>query len=336
MSGFLLSRSRDSVLVRPLTSVYGKPLLPASGGQPSDNALHFGSSLSDSDEPELLGGAFTASSFTSTSCSAAAAATASSVPSTAEAPELAERTAPRPLSPTKLLPFLSQHPHRNPSDADLDALRRRLRLAPRPLKKRSSITEPEGPAGPNIQKLLYQKTTLAAMETMETVEPVAAGAASRDALRPVGAESEEPFSQVLSEGPPPLPPRSPLPDSSSSSSSHALPPPLEEDEGGERRASLSQDEFPPYPPPPYSGRSQKEEEPEVSPEATLPPVRTRTHTHTHTHTYRNIVTHTLTHTHTHTHTYRHIVTRTLTPTHTHTYGHIVTRTLTPTHTHAHI
>lgn len=71
---------------------------------------------------------------------------------------------PRPLSPTKLLPFIS-NPYRQ-SDSDLEALRKKLYNAPRPLKKRSSITEPEGPAGPNIQKLLYQKTTLAAMETI--------------------------------------------------------------------------------------------------------------------------------------------------------------------------
>ncbi|XP_058131251.1 apoptosis-stimulating of p53 protein 2 isoform X1 [Dasypus novemcinctus] len=72
---------------------------------------------------------------------------------------------PRPLSPTKLLPFLS-NPYRNQSDADLEALRRKLSNAPRPLKKRSSITEPEGPNGPNLQKLLYQRTTIAAMETI--------------------------------------------------------------------------------------------------------------------------------------------------------------------------
>uniref|UniRef100_A0A8C2ZCG8 SH3 domain-containing protein n=1 Tax=Cyclopterus lumpus TaxID=8103 RepID=A0A8C2ZCG8_CYCLU len=46
------------------------------------------------------------------------------------------------------------------SDADLEVLRRRLSNAPRPLKKRSSITEPEGPQGPNIQKLLYQSKML--------------------------------------------------------------------------------------------------------------------------------------------------------------------------------
>ncbi|XP_038585664.1 apoptosis-stimulating of p53 protein 1-like isoform X5 [Micropterus salmoides] len=69
---------------------------------------------------------------------------------------------PRPLSPTKLTPVGGYHvpAHsqlRFQSDADLEVLRRRLSNAPRPLKKRSSITEPEGPQGPNIQKLLYQR-----------------------------------------------------------------------------------------------------------------------------------------------------------------------------------
>ncbi|KAL6105862.1 ppp1r13b [Pungitius sinensis] len=63
---------------------------------------------------------------------------------------------PRPLSPTKLTP-VAHSQLRYQSDADLDVLRRRLSNAPRPLKKRSSITEPEGPQGPNIQKLLYQR-----------------------------------------------------------------------------------------------------------------------------------------------------------------------------------
>lgn len=48
-------------------------------------------------------------------------------------------------------------PLRYQSDADLEVLRKKLANAPRPLKKRSSITEPEGPNGPNIQKLLYQR-----------------------------------------------------------------------------------------------------------------------------------------------------------------------------------
>ncbi|XP_045551732.1 protein phosphatase 1, regulatory subunit 13Bb isoform X4 [Salmo salar] len=63
---------------------------------------------------------------------------------------------PRPLSPTKLTP-MAHSPLRYQSDADLETLRKKLANAPRPLKKRSSITEPEGPAGPNIQKLLYQR-----------------------------------------------------------------------------------------------------------------------------------------------------------------------------------
>lgn len=93
---------------------------------------------------------------------------ASSVgPSPPEGPQPETERIPRPLSPTKLLPFIS-NPYRHQSDGDLEALRKKLYNAPRPLKKRSSITEPEGPAGPNIQKLLYQKTTLAAMETTVT------------------------------------------------------------------------------------------------------------------------------------------------------------------------
>ncbi|KAG7263943.1 hypothetical protein CRUP_007010 [Coryphaenoides rupestris] len=63
---------------------------------------------------------------------------------------------PRPLSPTKLTPMVHS-PLRYQSDADLELLRKKLANAPRPLKKRSSITEPEGPSGPNIQKLLYQR-----------------------------------------------------------------------------------------------------------------------------------------------------------------------------------
>lgn len=171
----------------------------------------------------------------------------------------AEHASPRPLSPTKLLPFLS-NPHRNPSDVDLEALRHRLHRAPRPLKKRSSITEPEGPAGPNIQKLLYQKTTLAAMETvpMDTVgartQAVEDGS-FRDA-QPVGGHEDE------SGTPPPLPPRSPVPDSAPCRS---LLPPLEDrEEEEEARPSAARqerlaDEFPPYPPPPYPSCGESEQ-----------------------------------------------------------------------------
>ncbi|KAM3856737.1 apoptosis-stimulating of p53 protein 1 isoform 2-T2 [Vipera latastei] len=79
---------------------------------------------------------------------------------------------PRPLSPTKLTPIVHS-PLRYQSDADLEALRRKLANAPRPLKKRSSITEPEGPSGPNIQKLLYQRfnTLAGGIESAPFYEP---------------------------------------------------------------------------------------------------------------------------------------------------------------------
>ncbi|CAI9601583.1 unnamed protein product [Staurois parvus] len=129
------------------SSVYGKPVIGGAGAQNQQNgSLHTdlilvdGQTKSSSPEPD------------------------SETPATSSENQETERI-PRPLSPTKLLPFLS-NPYRNQSDADLEALRRKLYNAPRPLKKRSSITEPEGPNGPNIQKLLYQRTTLAAMETI--------------------------------------------------------------------------------------------------------------------------------------------------------------------------
>ncbi|XP_060037092.1 apoptosis-stimulating of p53 protein 1 isoform X2 [Erinaceus europaeus] len=78
----------------------------------------------------------------------------------------------RPLSPTKLTPMVHS-PLRYQSDADLEALRRKLANAPRPLKKRGSITEPEGPGGPHIQKLLYQRfnTLVGGMEGAPFYQP---------------------------------------------------------------------------------------------------------------------------------------------------------------------
>uniref|UniRef100_A0A8C2Z7I3 Tumor protein p53 binding protein, 2b n=1 Tax=Cyclopterus lumpus TaxID=8103 RepID=A0A8C2Z7I3_CYCLU len=215
---------------------------------------------------------------------------------TQTATETAERGTPRPLSPTKLLPFLS-NPHRNPSDADLEALRRRLHHAPRPLKKRSSITEPEGPAGPNIQKLLYQKTTLAAMETipmetipMETVGPAGTYVRNREdgtgggdvAFRVDGGQprAESPEDCLT---PPPLPPRAPIPDLAATC--RPLPPPQEGKEDEEVCPSASihldyfADEFPPYPPPPYPSCGEGDQgddglslqPPEVTGQVTVPP-----------------------------------------------------------------
>ncbi|KAI3352674.1 hypothetical protein L3Q82_020136, partial [Scortum barcoo] len=268
----------QGTLPRSQPRVYGKPVLPASGGQQSaasDSAMvNSGSCVPDGIEADnsCLGN------------------------SEGVGTETTERATPRPLSPTKLLPFLS-NPHRNPSDADLESLRRRLHHAPRPLKKRSSITEPEGPAGPNIQKLLYQKTTLAAMETipMETIGP--AGGYSQPVVHDdcadvmsrvnhnTGAGSNQPLTETLEDNltPPPLPPRSPIPDPASC---HSLPPPLEDKEEEEEvcpSASGSQDyfaeEFPPYPPPPYPTCGEGEQgddalnlhPPEVTGQVTVPP-----------------------------------------------------------------
>lgn len=124
-----------------LFSVYGKPLLPSSISS-SPVPFQHQSSRDDSEresEPEIT-----------------------------HSPQPSVENIPRPLSPTKLTPAHS--PLRYQSDIDLEVLRRKLANAPRPLKKRSSITEPEGPNGPNIQKLLYQRfNTLAG--GMETVTP---------------------------------------------------------------------------------------------------------------------------------------------------------------------
>lgn len=145
--------------------VYGKPVLPSTGGQQQSHnppdASHSDRLLMSETEVDQTG---STSSSSSSSSSASALLSSSSI---GDAPPQEADRAPRPLSPTKLLPFLSQS-FRHQSDVDLEALRKRLHHAPRPLKKRSSITEPESPAGPNIQKLLYQKTTLAAMETTVT------------------------------------------------------------------------------------------------------------------------------------------------------------------------
>lgn len=182
--------------------------------------------------------------------------------------------APRPLSPTKLLPFL-MHQHRLQSDAELEAPRRRLQHAPRPLKKRSSITEPEGPGGPNIQKLLYQKTTLAAMEMPETNTGIAedTGRLSGGAQKPSDMDRDaEEEDQTTS----PLPPRPSAAEQSRRTE-------LKEDGEQEVAGSVPAEEYPPYPPPPYpsAGTQDGEEEeedsgmkaPAVTGQVTLLPVR---------------------------------------------------------------
>ncbi|XP_037388565.1 apoptosis-stimulating of p53 protein 2a isoform X2 [Pygocentrus nattereri] len=203
---------------------------------------------------------------------------------------------PRPLSPTKLLPFIS-NPYRNQSDVDLEALRKKLYNAPRPLKKRSSITEPEGPAGPNIQKLLYQKTTLAAMETtVNSPSPAEEeNLPASDSLTPEEPSPEVP-EQPHSDPPPPpttvlkidgedfIPP--PPPPHPAPRPEEALlpspPPPLAEEQmpGLPPPSESYMEEFPPYPPPPYPSGAEQEalgedtfnmKPPEVTGQVPLPP-----------------------------------------------------------------
>ncbi|XP_026883500.2 apoptosis-stimulating of p53 protein 2b isoform X2 [Electrophorus electricus] len=241
----------QSTLTRSQPRLYGKPVIPSTAGHHSHSQ---DGSQTEADQVDQ------------------GAAVAPTSGSRGEGPE-AERT-PRPLSPTKLLPFLS-HMHRLQSDAELEALRKRLHHAPRPLKKRSSITEPEGPAGPNIQKLLYQKTTLAAMETGEEAEGRARGGAPNDLPigRDCGGEEEE---EEEEHTPPPLRPRRPAPDDSGRQrveerEKEATDPPPPES---------YVDEYPPYPPPPYPTTADQDglgeegstmKAPEITGQVTLPP-----------------------------------------------------------------
>lgn len=121
--------------------MYGKPVLPSGSTSPSPLPFLHGSLAPGATQPPPPG---------------ESAEKEPEPESPAPPGDGAVESLPRPLSPTKLTPIVHS-PLRYQSDADLEALRRKLANAPRPLKKRSSITEPEGPGGPNIQKLLYQR-----------------------------------------------------------------------------------------------------------------------------------------------------------------------------------
>lgn len=262
------------------SSVYGKPVIAAAQNpqQHPENVYSCNQGKPGSPEPE--------------------AEPASSVHESHENERI-----PRPLSPTKLLPFLS-NPYRNQSDADLEALRKKLSNAPRPLKKRSSITEPEGPNGPNIQKLLYQRTTIAAMETISapaypTKSP---SSVTVNTDSPVDIPNPylhvEPEKEVGALAPEPLSPEDVESASTESSGVPAPPPGLDcvpegvtdsspglqsNTEGTNPEAphllEVYLEEYPPYPPPPYpSGEPEGSEEdsarmrpPEITGQVSLPP-----------------------------------------------------------------
>ncbi|XP_039732471.1 apoptosis-stimulating of p53 protein 1 isoform X2 [Pteropus medius] len=133
-----------SALNKSVKAVYGKPVLPSGSTSPSPLPfLHGSLATSASQPPPPPEGTEKEPEPDS------AAPPGDGGSGTVE-------SLPRPLSPTKLTPIVHS-PLRYQSDADLEALRRKLAHAPRPLKKRGSITEAEGPGGPNIQKLLYQR-----------------------------------------------------------------------------------------------------------------------------------------------------------------------------------
>ncbi|XP_012912807.1 apoptosis-stimulating of p53 protein 1 isoform X1 [Mustela putorius furo] len=135
-----------STLNKSVKAVYGKPVLPSGSTSPSPLPFLHGSSATSTSQSQPP----------SDSAEKEPEQDSPAPPGDGSAGTGAVESLPRPLSPTKLTPIVHS-PLRYQSDADLEALRRKLANAPRPLKKRSSITEPEGPGGPNIQKLLYQR-----------------------------------------------------------------------------------------------------------------------------------------------------------------------------------
>ncbi|KAM9067445.1 apoptosis-stimulating of p53 protein 1 isoform X3 [Sarcophilus harrisii] len=147
-----------NTLNKSVKAVYGKPVLPSGSTSPSPLPFLYGPLSSNTSQPQPP------SELTEKDQEQ------ENVPPSGENSNV--ENIPRPLSPTKLTPIVHS-PLRYQSDADLEALRRKLANAPRPLKKRSSITEPEGPSGPNIQKLLYQRfnTLAGGMESAPFYQP---------------------------------------------------------------------------------------------------------------------------------------------------------------------
>uniref|UniRef100_A0AAY4B6U9 SH3 domain-containing protein n=1 Tax=Denticeps clupeoides TaxID=299321 RepID=A0AAY4B6U9_9TELE len=155
--------SKNYPLKSAVKALYGKPLLPASSSSTPPSPLPF---VQTSGSFPVLTGA------SGDDCDGDLEIQAIGHPEGTPPPPPSVDLIPRPLSPTKLTPMVHS-PMRYQSDADLEVLRKKLANAPRPLKKRSSITEPEGPSGPNIQKLLYQRfnTLAGGMERTPFYQP---------------------------------------------------------------------------------------------------------------------------------------------------------------------
>ncbi|XP_069036175.1 apoptosis-stimulating of p53 protein 2a isoform X2 [Lepisosteus oculatus] len=235
--------TRAQSRTNPFVSVYGKPVISGNGsGQQPVPAMH-----PENPYQDRPGGLDTE--------------TDHSGRAPPPEPQETERI-PRPLSPTKLLPFIS-NPYRNQSDVDLEALRKKLHNAPRPLKKRSSITEPEGPSGPNIQKLLYQKTTLAAMETIGSItapffQPESGAEQERAAAQSADAGPAE------GEAPPPaaptdVPAAAKAPPAQEPTEHFVLPPPPSHPPPAHPQGLLDAHGLPLPPPPPPAGEEEEQE-----------------------------------------------------------------------------
>ncbi|XP_062947520.1 apoptosis-stimulating of p53 protein 1 isoform X2 [Cynocephalus volans] len=187
---------------KSVKAVYGKPVLPSGSTSPSPLPFLHGSLSTSVSQPQP-----------SSECAEKELEQEGPAPA---GDSSGVESLPRPLSPTKLTPIVHS-PLRYQSDADLEALRRKLANAPRPLKKRSSITEPEGPGGPNIQKLLYQRfnTLAGGMEGTPFYQP----SPSQDFMGTLAdVDNGNTNANGNLEEPTPAPPTAPLPDEPAPSS----------------------------------------------------------------------------------------------------------------------
>ncbi|XP_042301587.1 apoptosis-stimulating of p53 protein 1 isoform X7 [Sceloporus undulatus] len=260
-----------NTLNKSVKAVYGKPVVQSGSTSPSPLPFLHGSSPVNTSQPPPLGDYNEKDQELENTPPAGDNSNVENIP--------------RPLSPTKLTPIVHS-PLRYQSDADLEALRRKLANAPRPLKKRSSITEPEGPSGPNIQKLLYQRfnTLAGGIEGAPFYQPgnsqdfIGTLADVDNGNTNTNGNIEEPIS---------VPPTAPLPDEpSSDANDNELPSPeteelisvettnqtseiTEDDNNNNNPAVVPSIERPPSPTP--EANSPEEEEGEEEEEIQLPP-----------------------------------------------------------------
>ncbi|XP_015273307.1 PREDICTED: apoptosis-stimulating of p53 protein 1 isoform X3 [Gekko japonicus] len=259
-----------STLNKSVKAVYGKPVVQSGSTSPSPLPFLHGSLPANAPQPPPP-----------SDCSEKEQEVENAPPSGENVENI-----PRPLSPTKLTPIVHS-PLRYQSDADLEALRRKLANAPRPLKKRSSITEPEGPSGPNIQKLLYQRfnTLAGGIEGAPFYQP----GNSQDFIGTLAdVDNGNANTNGNIEEPVPAPPTAPLPDEPSSDANDnelpcpateelisadttpQPPEPTEDDNNNNNPAVVPPVERPPSPTP--EGNTPVEDEVQLPPAPPPPPL----------------------------------------------------------------